>query len=128
MWRDHSPLRKAVEHVILGTKAADDHPVHPCMGAGLSSTSARVPSAAGPQSCPGGASGLIETFIYVLDGGEGSLTVTVGGRTEVMLRRRLCLRARRVGISFRNETDKPCASCLCAYKRSATSCIPDPAM
>lgn len=45
---------------------------------------------------PYGASGLIETFIYVLDG-EGSLTVTVGGRTEVMPAGRLCLRARRGG-------------------------------
>lgn len=60
----------------------------------------------GGTTVPYGASGQIETFIYVLDG-EGSLTVTVGGRTEVMPQGGYAYAPAGVGISFRNETDKP---------------------
>ncbi|MBS5218315.1 MAG: cupin domain-containing protein, partial [Sutterella wadsworthensis] len=60
----------------------------------------------GGTTVPYGASGQIETFIYVLDG-EGSLTVTVGGRTEVMPQGGYAYAPAGVGISFRNGTDKP---------------------
>ena len=55
----------------------------------------------GGTTVPYGASGQIETFIYVLDG-EGSLTVTVGGRTEVMPQGGYAYAPAGVGISFRN--------------------------
>ena len=57
----------------------------------------------GGTTVPYGASGQIETFIYVLDG-EGSLTVTVGGRTEVMPQGGYAYAPAGVGISFRNGT------------------------
>ena len=78
----------------------------------------------GGTSIPYGASGLIETFIYVLDG-EGSLTVTVGGRTEVMPQGGYAYAPAGVGISFRNETDKPLRFLL--YKQRYIP-HPDPAM
>ena len=53
----------------------------------------------GGTTVPYGASGQIETFIYVLDG-EGSLTVTVGGRTEVMPQGGYAYAPAGVGISF----------------------------
>lgn len=73
---------------------------------------------------PYGASGQIETFIYVLDG-EGSLTVTVGGRTEVMPQGGYAYAPAGVGISFRNGTDKPLRFLL--YKQRYHP-HPDPAM
>ena len=78
----------------------------------------------GGTTMPYGASGLIETFIYVLDG-EGSLTVTVGGRTEVMPQGGYAYAPAGVGISFRNETDKPLRFLL--YKQRYIP-HPDPAM
>ena len=78
----------------------------------------------GGTTVPYGASGQIETFIYVLDG-EGSLTVTVGGRTEVMPQGGYAYAPAGVGISFRNETDKPLRFLL--YKQRYIP-HPDPAM
>ena len=78
----------------------------------------------GGTTVPYGASGQIETFIYVLDG-EGSLTVTVGGRTEVMPQGGYAYAPAGVGISFRNGTDKPLRFLL--YKQRYIP-HPDPAM
>ena len=77
----------------------------PKIGAGfVQSIGTALPG--GGTTLPYGNEADTETFIYHLDG-EGSLTVTVDGRTETMTQGGYAYAPAGVGINFRNATDKP---------------------